>query len=343
MTRGQVLALTAAVGYALQNLAMRLAAPSADPFLVALFAGLPTTVTSVLVTLASPGRRARAAGLWRDRGGKWLVGGLATAGVLIYAAGNPLFVRALALGGVVVATPSGNTVVIWSALLAAWLLGERVGPRAFTGVAVFVAGVLLLSWGQGAGVPAGPAWFWAIPLGATAGLLWSTGSIGTRYATSKGVDTYTILAAYGIPGLVVVAGVTAANGSLGGFVAGIGSDPGAWRQLALLVTAGLCNLGAQVALTVAYAYETVARASVLSSSSVAIVAVLAWAVLGETLNAAMFVGILGAFAGAALVQGEARPVPGDGNLPNGRKNLLSFRTLVRPHCRGRAPGGDQTS
>lgn len=319
--KGQLLALATAFCYALQNLAMRAAGATVDSFVVALFAALPTVLTSIVLTLADPSRRAKLAALWREGpSGRRLLGGLALAGLLGYAVGNPLFVKSLALGGAVIGTPSGNTVVIWSALLAVLFLGERLGRSAVAGIAIFIGGIVLLAWGQGRGTPVGPAWFWAVPLGAVAGLCWSAGSVGTRYALSRRMDAFAVLAVLGGPGLGGILAVAAGAGHLAAFAGLAAAGPEGHRVLVLMILAGLFNLGAQVTLTLAYSSETVARASIISSSSAVIVALLAWAFLGETLNPAMVAGILIVSAGVALVQGRTASGTGVGYLPNGRKN-----------------------
>lgn len=308
-SRGQLLAACAALFYALQNLTMRAAAPWVDPFVVALFAGVPTLLLALSLTLGSASKRRRLARLFLLPGGRRLALGLAAAGLVMCLVGNPLFVHALALGGAVVATPSANTVVIWSALLAALFLGERLTRKAVIGVAVFIGGVLLLAVGQGTEVPAGAYWFWAIPLGVTAGLCWSSGSIGTRLAHSRKVDTFAILSLYGVAGLGGLLAVVLATGRLQAFAGWAGASPDATRILTLLALGGLFNLGAQLTITLAFLDESVARVSVISSSAVTIVAVLAWAFLGDALNLVMFAGILAVFTGAALVQGQTAQAP----------------------------------
>jgi drug/metabolite transporter (DMT)-like permease len=116
--KGQHLALATAFRYALQNLAMRAAGVTVDSFVVALYAGLPTVLTSVVLTLADPSRRARLAALWREGpSGRRPLGGLALAGLLGYAVGNPLFVKSLALGGAVIGTPAATP---WSSGRLSW-------------------------------------------------------------------------------------------------------------------------------------------------------------------------------------------------------------------------------
>lgn len=281
---------------------MRAAAPAVDPFIVAFFAGLPTLMTALVLTATSASRRRRLAELTGTPRGRRLMFGLALAGLAMYVVGNPLFIQALALGGAVVATPASSTVVIWSALLAALFLGERLSPRAILGVVAFIAGVALLSHGQGTAAPAGPHWFLAIPLGAAAGLCWSSGGIGTRLAHARGIDSFAILAAYGSAGLGGIAILAAVTGRWAEFGAWAGATPGAPTTIGLMILAGLFNLVSQVTLTLALYHESVAKASVISSASVTIVAVLAWLFLGDSLNPIMFAGILIVFAGAALVQ-----------------------------------------
>lgn len=321
-TRGQLLALAAAFFYSFQNLAMRAAGPAVDPFVVVLFAGTPTAILSLFIALGSRERRGRLVSLGRDPAGRRLLAGLAMLGLVVYAVGNPLFVKALAVGGAVVAVPAGNTVTIWSALLAALFLREKVGYVAAVGAGLFAAGVIVLSWGQNAGIPASPGWFWAIPLGTAAGFCWAAGNTGTRYAHSRQVDTFSMLAIFGAAGLGAILITVLIKGTLVDLVRAVPRSAGGLRTLTLLTLAGLFNLGAQVTLTLAYLYETVARASVISSSAVAIAAVLAWFLLGETLNLVMLAGILTAFAGAALVQSPTTktlpatspattPLPGD--------------------------------
>jgi len=89
-----------------------------------------------------------------------------------------------------------------------------------------------------------------------------------------------------------------------------------------MVLAGIFNLGAQVASTLALRLETVATVSVISSSSVAIVAVLAWALLAEPLDLPTVLGVLAVFAGAVLVQ---RPGPTPQPGPTKRKEESPLR------------------
>lgn len=304
MRSGLLLAALSAITYAMQNVAVRAASPGVDPFVTCLVVGLPTVGVAAVSTLGSRRRRGQVASLWNDRpgGGRRLLLALAGAGILMYAVGNPLFYRALNLGGVVVAIPAGNTVVVWSGLLAAVLLRERLSRLGAAGIGLFLAGVALVSWGQGMGTPVGPGWFWAVPLAAIAGLCWSSGGLGTRYALGRGLDPFTVLTAYGV-GLVAVAATATLSGHLAAYLGFAFSGPEGLRSLGLLLLGGILNLAAQISLTLALRTEAVARATVVNSSSVAIAALMGRFWLGEELNSIMGLGVLATFTGAALVQG----------------------------------------
>jgi len=312
-SRGQVLAAASALLYAVSDVAVRAAAPCIDPYMGVVFTTTPVAVVSVALTLGRPDRRARLGRLLTGVDGRRLIIGLCVIGLALSLIANPLFIRALALGGAVVAVPSATTFVVWSSLMGLAFLGEGLDRRAVTGIVLVLGGVLVLSLGQGIDVPVGPLWYWAVPLGMGTGMGWALGMYGSRLGHAKGADTFTIMACYGLPGLTALSVMVAITGRATGFTQWLAADPAAFHSVGLLVAAGLLNLAAQACLTLAFLYEPVAKVAAINSSSVTLVAVLAWLLLGDTLNPLMFAGILTVFGGVVLVQ--ARPETGAGPLP----------------------------
>jgi drug/metabolite transporter (DMT)-like permease len=110
-----------------------------------------TTVPALVLVVgnltAHWGRRKPAAvGPWLSRRGFALA---VTAGVTNDVIGWLLRFTALKQGLVVVVEPLASTSPLFVALLSTWLLGERLGPRGWLGVAATVLGaVLLAAWGR---------------------------------------------------------------------------------------------------------------------------------------------------------------------------------------------------
>lgn len=281
----ELFALGCALAYTASNLLLRGAAVGVDRFVAGALLGTPVWVAAVVVTMAGERRQAF---LPRSPsfGGWPVLLRVAGAGLAMYAVGNPAFVLAIQLGGIAVASPSSQTVVLWSSLLAFFLLAEPVDRRLGVGIAAYLAGAALLAWGQTRGAPLSPHWYLGFPLAMLAGLCWAAGNVTTRYALGRGLDAIALLALAGTTGFTALYGWLLITGGIR-TLAGL-----APATAGLLLAAGLLNGLAQLSMVLALRRGNVGRVAIVASSSVIIAAVLARVIFGDTLNPLMLVGIM---------------------------------------------------
>lgn len=155
----------------------------------------------------------------------------ATVGLLFPAAVTVLTFVANRHMGPTVAGTLGNFTPLFAVLVAFVVLGERPGPAQLGGLAVIVAGVLLLSWPAGAlGATNWPLWALLLPLAAAA----IRGAI--QPAVKAGLALWPApfaagLIGYSVSSLVLLA-VAARAGALGGITR---------RGAAVFAGVGLCN------------------------------------------------------------------------------------------------------
>jgi probable blue pigment (indigoidine) exporter len=184
-----------------------------------------------------------------------------------------------------------NTDPLFVAVLAALLLGERMAPLQWAGLALGLIGAAVVVW-------EGPLWPPDLSVGALA-------VVGGAFAWSVG----TVTAARGVRGRgdpLALAGWQMTAGGLVLAVAGLlidGADlPLGPREVALVI--GLAVLGSAAPLALFYLALAIAPAAEVSAwfFLVPVVGVAtAWPLLGETPTARLAVGMVGVCAGLWLV------------------------------------------
>jgi drug/metabolite transporter (DMT)-like permease len=217
-------------------------------------------------------------------------------GLLTFVVGNPLLLAALRAGGVLIATPMIGTQTLWSALLAAALLGEALNVRMALAMTLSLAGIVVLTVGKTAQLALQPGWWMAVPLAAGAALCWALGGVLSAGAMRRGINRYQAVFISSLTAVVALNAYLLVSGAL----------PLYWTaslsaRLGMLL-AGVFNGVALVSLTSAIAQTSVASATTLYSLQIAISPLLAWLVLKEPLNLWMAAGILIITAGVIAVQ-----------------------------------------
>jgi drug/metabolite transporter (DMT)-like permease len=184
---------------------------------------------------------------------------------------------------------------VLTAIAAGPLLGERLAPRQWLGVALGFAGVLLLvagQWGGGAGNPVGYAWGGLALAGITAGTLYQKKFCGTIPMLSGGVVQY---ATAGVAtGALALATETTVVQWTPQFLFALG-----WLVLVL-------SLGAIGLLYTMIRHGEAARVSSLFFLTPPVTAVMAYLLFDERLPLVALAGLGLSAAGVALVSRGAR-------------------------------------
>lgn len=293
---GEAWAFGGAVAYALTNVFSRVAVVSVDPLVAPVFRLLPT--------LAIAWTRVRRSKLFRSSLrpssaefiGWRVIFVLFLGGTLSSTLGTVTFFYALQVGGVVMTVPVLATNILWSALIAALFLKERLNARMTAGIVVAVAGVALLGYGRSQGSEIVPGALAAIPLALITAMSWATGANCTRYALVRGVDKYLSIAVSQTSGMLLLVALL--------FAAGQGALlwTTALDAIGVLLLAGVLSAIALICDAHALSLTTVASALTISGTNPVISTILAVLFLGEQLKPLMALGTVLTVAGVIYVQ-----------------------------------------
>jgi drug/metabolite transporter (DMT)-like permease len=227
--------------------------------------------------------------------GQWV--GLTAVGVLGGSVPFVLFFEGLARAGSTDAAFVHKTLILWVALLAVPLLGERLGPR-------HVAAIVLVLWGQaelGGGIAVGADG--GVALVAAATLCWAVEVIVAKRLLAE-LSPLTVAAArMGIGAALLVAWTVATTGA---DLVALDAGQVGW----LLLT------GALLTGYVATWYSALSRAPAVDVTAVLVVGALITASLGAAVDGAalgpLVPGLILLTAGAALIAvPRRRPVPAE--------------------------------
>jgi len=237
------------------------------------------------------------------------VAGFALLGVTIF---YWAYFRAVELGGAALAAILLYTAPAWVALAAALWLGERLTARKSVAVALTLAGIALVAFGSGSGVPAGTATtrVQALGWGLLAGVAYAAYYLfGKRYFARYDAST---LFAYALPlgALLLLPGVTFGHKS-------------AQDWLVLVFLAVVPTYAAYSLYSFGLARVEATRAATVATIEPVAAAALAYVVWGEALRPIGYLGAALVLAGVLVVATE-RPTreavqpPHEGPAPNER-------------------------
>jgi O-acetylserine/cysteine efflux transporter len=293
---GELWAFGGALAYALTNIFSRIASVAVDPLVAPIFRLLPT----LTISWAQVGRtRHRWSALqpsspgfvgWRTMLVLFLGGALSTT------IGTVFFFFALQVGGVALTAPVLATNILWSAIIAALLLKERLNARMMAGIVVAVLGVALLGIGRSTGSSILPEALSAIPLALVTAMSWAASVNCTRYALTRGVDKYLAIALSQTFGIVLLTGIV--------FVLGRGALlwTTALATIGVLLLAGVLSAVALIFDAHALSLTTVASVLTISGANPVISTILAALFLDEQLTLLMAVGTILTVVGVIIVQ-----------------------------------------
>lgn len=292
---GELWALVGVFGYASANVFEAAAVRNADPLIGPLVRGIPTLVLALVLLITRKTYRQLQPHSEHYVGrGTILIfiipGVLSSLGLFTY-------FYALQVGGVVITIPVQQSYILWGAL-ASWIyLKERFSRQSLLGVALLIAGLVVLALGQMRGTPVTGRWYYAIPLALFTALAFGVSGVFWREGQLRGADQSTgifinIIAAE----IVAFLGLTW-FGRVGSLVETSPHDMGA--LLAGGVLSGIVGL---YGLFTSLKLMSVTRAYALASLTPLTAALLAYLILNEQMNWQMLTGILMVCFGVALVQ-----------------------------------------
>lgn len=293
--RGELWALGGALGYALNHVFLNVAihGHELDYRIGATVQAIPLLVFALAMW---PSARRRDPQVVSPLARWDLAASVIANSVLMFVLAAPLLFAAFRAGGVLVTTPVTGTQVLWSALLATVLLGERFTGRMALGMLVSVAGVTILAIGQSGDAALSPRWWLAVPYAAGAALCWALGGVLLTYAMRHHVDRYQALAVFVVVGIVLINVLLLLTGRMGAYA----TTPA--PVYLSLIGAGVFNTAALAGVTTALSLTTVASATTLNSLQVPLAPLIAWVFVGEQMNGLIGLGILLVLAGVIVVQ-----------------------------------------
>lgn len=287
--KGELFAGAGMVFQTLAILSQRVAALAIEPVLGAVINTLPLMLAGLAGLMISRQQFGSLLGQPTRKAILASIVGALSSGVLAL----PLFLAALSLGGAVIVAPVAASGVIWAGLLSWKVLGQSLQRQTFLGLVVFACGLVILTKGQASGETLGEQWFWAIPLGLLVALLYGLTMTMTGYSLSKGLSQG---ASVGISGIVGFLGLGAWL-----LIQGQPLQLGV-RETGMLLLAGVFQALALVMVTAAFARTTVVSVGLIIVTNIVWTSLLSWALLGDTLNSVMAIGLVVILGGLILAQ-----------------------------------------
>lgn len=293
---GEFWASGSALAYALAAIFSRVASVSIHPFVAPGLRLLPVVSVAWFRVLRAPAQLRRLNPRTPTFVGWRIMAIICLGGTLTTVVGTVGYFFALRTGGVVLTQPVLATSIFWSAFIAAIFLGEPLTRKMLVGVAGAVLGVALLGYGRSMGGDVPASVLLALPLALIPAVAWGAGSNCTRYALTKGVDKYLILAVGNAWAVVLLFTLLMAFGQ-GGLIAEV-SLP----ALGSVLLAGVLTAAAQITIAQALSFTSVASVSTINGMNPVLSAIMAYFVLGEALNALMIIGTVLTVIGVVYVQ-----------------------------------------
>lgn len=223
-------------------------------------------------------------------------------GTLTTVVGTVGYFYALRIGGVVLTQPVLATNILWSAVIAAIFLHEKLNRKIVAGLVVAMVGVALLGYGQAISKGTDNASLIAIPLALIPAVSWAGGANCYRYALINGVDKYTTLAVGSTSAILVLFITVLITGQSNLFTT---ID---LKGAAIVLIAGIFTGLAQITLTQALSLTSVASTMTIIGINPVLAAIFATLFLGEQLTTIMIVGTILTVIGVVLAQIKANVI-----------------------------------
>lgn len=296
---GEMWAMVSVLGYSTSNLLGRAGVVRGDPLAGPLLRDLPSFVMGLVMLVRSGAHRELNPRREEFRGRSLL---LFVASGVVSLFGTFAFFYGLNVGGVNIVVPVLQTQIIWGALIAWWLLGEKLELRRGLGVLLALAGLVVLAFGQSQGVPVSDRWLLGALLALVPALGWGASGVIWRLGQQRhGVSRATgITVHYGTSALLGLLYVTL-SGNLGVF-----GTLTSQEFSALLLSGVFGGMIGVYAMFTAMKLLPAATVYVLNGFTPILVAIGGWLFLNEYVNAVMWAGILITSLGVVVFQLSAQ-------------------------------------
>lgn len=306
LLRAQILMTLSTFAMAGANVIERVIVVRIEPLVAAFISTLTTALICMVLALPSfaaacSAKSGRRAGLPRPDLLKYFV----FAGMSGQVVGTYALLCAIRLGGVAVAIPVVQTWSVWAVLLSVFVFREPISSQLIGGIALAVSGIGVISARHYTGVSFTGDWPAAVPWALAASLGWAVSSLLIKMGQARGVSRPVGL-------LVQYVSATLALGlvMLGGRVTFEGISPG--DILGLCLAAVLSGVVAMSLLYAALSTGRMSRVILINAGYPAFASILAWLVLGDTIDVATGVGIVLLGLACLWVLGEGRGPEGSG-------------------------------
>ncbi len=293
--RGEPWAAGFVLGYASANTLDRFGIVHTDPLIGPFLRGLPSLLLGIFLIA-----KHRTLDQLRPSSSRYIgwrtILSLIVAG-LISTLGSFLYYFAIRIGGVTVTVPVQETYIIWGAVIAWVVLGERIHRNAFAGVLLIFSGLVLLSWGQSQGHPISPYWYRAIPLALGTALAYGISGVLWRSSQLRGAHQSTAIFLQFTTNVAVGFTVLLAMGRGPALLATT------WNSLTALLASGvLSGVVAVYCMFTALRLMAVARVYAFSSLTPLVATLFAHFFLHEYWNGFVIGGVGMVSAGVILIQ-----------------------------------------
>jgi len=301
LRRGETWAFVSVLDYTVISLLVRRATGSGDPSIAVTLRALPALIVTLLVTLATPRRRAQLRpGSAGFLGWKPIAAILAQA-VLIFSIGNSLNFQSLKYGGLAITSPVASLSAVFGGVLAAVVLHEVFTWEMLAGMLMSTVGVVALTRGQSASAAASPFWMRAVFLSLIGATGSAIGGILLTYALRRGADIFVAMLLSTGTAVISMFFVLLVRGQLALYWT---SPPAAVRDLGV---AGLFNAMSLLAITQSLALTSWAVSTSISRLGTVTAPLAGLIFLREKINGPMWLGILVITVGVFVVQwGQVR-------------------------------------
>ncbi len=291
----------AAIMYTAANVALRYCI-SVDPFLVSAVKAAPTVVFLGPFIGWMWYRRQTIATSTR------MVPRFIVASLVGQLVGNAAFQISLGVIGLAVSVPiTLGVLIIGSAVLGRIWLHEPVRPRTIAAMVTLITAVIVLSL-PGATLPPTQS---STPLPIWMGALCAAAS-GAAYAVFGVVMRQTLTGGLSAPATMLISGATGTVSLWSITMIRMGWDPLtmiAAEQWGMMVSAGVCNFTAFVALSLSLKSLPVVAVNLINASQVALAAVAGVLLFAEPVTAPLVIGILLTMVGLAILAHRVKRSP----------------------------------
>lgn len=296
--KGELLALTGALSYAIVNALQRSVAKGLDPYVGSLIRQLPLffLATIFIVSVRSPSLRPKSDKFL----GAATLSLLFAAGVGSFCIGNILLFAGMNWIGLAVAVAaSQGGLVLGGAWISTFVMKEPPVGWQKIGVVVVACGIILTAAPSIKSISQGTIAILGFGVSFSAGVFFTISGAVNRSFQKKGGTFLVALAVTNVGGVaaLVLAVLVRAQGNLSRLLPSLTS-----HQLLVLLCAGCVNAVAIASVTLAVKFTNIANVSMILSLVLVFGVLTAWIVFGESISITFLLGATAVLSGVLMSQ-----------------------------------------